>query len=45
MKDYWYEFRWWLASIIVGLNLELEIDAAYEAGREYGRAQTFLNKQ
>ena len=32
-----YRFRWWLASIIVGVNLWDEIDAAYDAGRQYAR--------
>lgn len=36
---YWFEFRYWLAGKIVGLNIIGEIDAAYEAGREYGRTE------
>jgi hypothetical protein len=42
--DSLYRFRWWLASKIVGLNLHHEIDAAYDAGREYGAAQRFLDQ-
>lgn len=36
---YWHEFRNWLASIIVGFNIEAEIDAAYEAGRTWGKIE------
>jgi hypothetical protein len=43
-REKFYYVRWWLASIIVGVNLWDEIDAAYESGREYGFAQRFLEQ-
>lgn len=39
IKDYWHIFRYWLASKIIGLNIYGEIDAAYEAGRLFGRTE------
>jgi hypothetical protein len=44
MMDALYRFRWWLASRITGVDLHDEVDAAYEAGREYGAAQRFLER-
>lgn len=38
-------FRWWLASKIVGFDLNEEIESAYEAGRQYGQAQKFLEQK
>lgn len=42
MKEWLFHVRWWLAGKIIGLNIVEEIDSAYEAGREYGRAQKYL---
>jgi len=36
-RETFYYLRWWLANIIVGVNLWDEIDAAYDAGRHYAR--------
>jgi hypothetical protein len=43
-RETFYYLRWWLANIIVGVNLWDEIDAAYDAGRHYGMAQKFLER-
>jgi hypothetical protein len=45
MMEWWYVFRWWFAGKIVGLDLHDEIDAAYNAGMEYGQAKRFLDEQ
>jgi hypothetical protein len=42
---YWYEFRLWLASLIFGHNILAEIDAAYEAGREWGKVERFMQPE
>ena len=38
-RGQWYRFRYWLASRIVGMDIISEIDAAYEAGRQWGKAE------
>ena len=43
LSDYWHIVRWWLASQIVGINLEDEIDAAYEAGFYAGKTKMFTD--
>jgi hypothetical protein len=42
MRDYWYGFRWWLASKIVGVDLHEEIEDSYQAGVQYAQARNFL---
>jgi hypothetical protein len=42
MIDKLYGFRFWLASIIVGFDIDTEVEEAYEAGLNYGRAQRYL---
>ena len=39
ISGYWYQFRYWLASKIVGMDILNEIDAAYEAGRQWGKIE------
>ena len=39
IRHYWFEFRYWLAGKIVRLNILDEIDASYEAGRQWGRTE------
>lgn len=39
IQHYWYTFRYWLASKIVGIDILGEIDAAYEAGRNWGKIE------
>lgn len=36
---YWHTFRYWLASLIVGFDIETEVDAAYGAGRMWGKIE------
>lgn len=36
---FWRQARYWLAGKIVGLDILGEVDAAYEAGREWGRTE------
>lgn len=36
---YWHTFRYWLASKIVGMDILNEIDAAYEAGLQWGKIE------
>jgi hypothetical protein len=45
MTDKLYGFRFWLASIVVGFDIEAEVDEAYEAGLNYGRAQKYLENK
>lgn len=39
ISGYWYAFRYWLASKIVGYNINGEVEAAYEAGRQWGKIE------
>lgn len=39
IREYLYQFRHWVASKIVGFNIENEVDAAYHAGIKWGRIQ------
>jgi hypothetical protein len=45
MMEWFYKLRWRIAGLIIGFNLEDEIDSAYEAGRVYGRSQRFFDEQ
>ena len=36
---YWLAFRYRLASWIVGFNINGEVEAAYEAGRQWGKIE------
>lgn len=36
---YWEHIRFWIAGKIVGMDIIGEVDAAYEAGREYGKTE------
>lgn len=44
MRAWWYATRWRIAGMLVGFDLEEEIDASYEAGRQYGFAERFMKK-
>jgi hypothetical protein len=35
----WFVFRNWLASKIIGYDIEAEVEAAYEAGRQWGKIE------
>lgn len=39
LRGYWLEFRYRLASLIVGFNINGEVEAAYEAGRQWGKIE------
>ena len=39
IRGYWLEFRYRLASWIVGFNINGEVEAAYEAGRQWGKIE------
>jgi hypothetical protein len=41
IQYYWHRFRYWLASKIVGMDIIKEVDAAYEAGRQWGKTEAF----
>jgi hypothetical protein len=39
MHYHWMKFRYRLASWIVRFNIEEEVEAAYDAGLQWGRAE------
>ena len=43
MARIWYNFRYRLASWIVGFDVLDEVDSAYEAGVNYGRSVRYGN--
>jgi hypothetical protein len=43
IREYFYLFRYWLASKIVGFNIENEVEAAHAAGVEWGKIHRINN--
>lgn len=39
IRGYWHAFRYLLASWIVGFNINAEVEASYEAGRQWGKIE------